>query len=186
MKSILYTKYKEEAVPVMQEKFGIKNRLAVPKIDKVCINIGINSRQTDSNYLDAAENNLVRITGQKPVRTKAKKAISAFKVREGMVVGLKVTLRGQRMYDFLDKLIAISLPRIRDFRGLSLSNIDKQGNMTVGFKEHNVFPEIKSDEVERIHGLEISVSTTAKTREKGLELFTLLGFPFQKSNSKNS
>lgn len=186
MKSRLYTKYSKEVVPAMQEKFAIKNRMATPKIEKVSINIGINSRQTDSNYLDAAENNLIRITGQKPIRTKAKKAISAFKVRQGMVVGLKVTLRGQRMYDFLDKLIDISLPRIRDFRGLSLKNIDKQGNLTMGFKEHNVFPEIKSDEVERIHGLEISVTTTARTREKGVELFTLLGFPFQKSNSKNS
>lgn len=186
MKSRLYTKYKDEVVPAMQAKFSIKNRLAAPKIEKVSINIGINSRQTDSNYLDTTESNLTRITGQKPIRTKAKKAISAFKVRQGMVVGLKVTLRGQRMYDFLDKLIDISLPRIRDFRGLSLRSVDKQGNLTLGFKEHNVFPEIKSDEVERIHGLEISISTTAKNKERGTELFTALGFPFQKSNTKNS
>ena len=163
----------------MQEKFGIKNYLAVPKIEKVCLNVGINSRQTDSGYLEAIENNIIRITGQKPVRVKAKKAISAFKVREGMVIGVKVTLRGQKMYDFLDKLINISLPRVRDFRGLPLQSIDRQGNLTLGFREHNVFPEIKSDEVERIHGLEISIATTAKDYQKGLALFKLLGFPFR-------
>ncbi|MFA4872215.1 MAG: 50S ribosomal protein L5 [Patescibacteria group bacterium] len=179
MKSRLYQKYKEKVRPAMQEKFGIKNYLAVPKIEKVGLNVGINSRQADSGYLEAVENDIIRITGQKPVRAKAKKAISAFKVREGMVIGVKVTLRGQMMYDFLDKLINISLPRVRDFRGLSLQSIDQQGNLTLGFREHNVFPEIKSDEVERIHGLEISIATTAKNYQQGLALFKLLGFPFR-------
>ncbi len=180
MKSILYKKYKEEAVPAMTAKFGYKNYLSVPKIRKVSINIGLNSRVSDSQQLEGAEKVLIRITGQKPIRTKAKKAISAFKIREGMVVGLQVTLHGQRMYDFLDKLINISIPRIRDFRGLPEKNVDRQGNLTLGFKEHNVFPEIHSDEVERLYGLEISVATTAENRAEGLELFKLLGFPFQK------
>lgn len=180
MKSRLYKKYQDEIVSALQEKFDIKNKMAVPKIEKVSVNIGVNSKQTDSGYLDMLENTLVRITGQKPIRTKARKAISAFKIREGQIVGMKVTLRGERMYDFIDKLINVSIPRIRDFRGLSPKNVDRQGNLTLGFKEHNVFPEIKSDEVERIHGLEISVATTAKEQAKGFELFKLLGFPFKK------
>jgi len=180
MKSRLYKTYQEKAMPKMAEKFGIGNKMAVPKIEKVSVNIGVNSKQTDSNYLDMLENTLVRITGQRPIRTKAKKAISAFKIREDQIVGMKVTLRGARMYDFIDKLINISIPRIRDFRGLSPKNVDKQGNLTLGFKEHNVFPEIKSDEVERVHGLEVSIATTADNKKEGLELFRLLGFPFVK------
>ncbi len=180
MKSILYKKYQEEVKPALKEKFGIKNQMAIPKIIKVSINSGINARNTDSHFVELVDNTLTRITGQKPIKTKAKKAISAFKVRENMVVGVTVTLRGQKMYDFLDKLINISIPRIRDFRGLSEKNVDKQGNLNLGFKEHNVFPEIRSDEVERIHGLQISISTTAEKYDRGLELFKLLGFPFQK------
>jgi large subunit ribosomal protein L5 len=180
MKSRLYTKYQEEVKPVLKEKFGIKNEMAIPKIVKVTINSGVNARNTDSHFVELIDNTLTRITGQKPVKNKAKKAISAFKVRENMVVGVSVTLRGQKMYDFLEKLINISIPRIRDFRGLVEKNIDKQGNLNLGFKEHNVFPEIRTDEVERIHGLQICISTTAKSYDKGLELFKLLGFPFQK------
>lgn len=180
MKSRLYTKYQKEVKPALKEKFGIKSEMAVPNIVKVSVNSGINARNTDSHFVELVDGTLSRITGQKPIRTKAKKAISAFKVRENMVVGVSVTLRGQRMYDFLDKLINISIPRIRDFRGLSEKNIDKQGNLNLGFKEHNVFPEIRSDEVERVHGLQICISTTAKTHDRGLELFKLLGFPFQK------
>ncbi|MFA6918758.1 MAG: 50S ribosomal protein L5 [Patescibacteria group bacterium] len=179
MKSRLYTKY-QEVRPILKDKFGIKNAMAIPKIVKVSINSGINARSTDSHFVELVDSTLTRITGQKPIHTKAKKAISAFKVRENMVVGVTVTLRGQKMYDFLEKLINISIPRIRDFRGLSEKNIDKQGNLNLGFKEHNVFPEIRSDEVERLHGLQISISTTAGDFEKGLELFKLLGFPFQK------
>ena len=180
MESILYKKYKEEAVPAMKEKFGYKNNLAVPKLTKVSLNVGINARNTDSAYQDMVEKNITRITGQKPVRTKAKKAISSFKVREGMVVGVKVTLRGQRMYDFLDKLVNISLPRVRDFRGINPKNVNDKGKLSIGFKEYNVFPEIKMDEVEKSHGLEVTIDNTASTREEGLELFRLLGFPFQK------
>lgn len=180
MKSRLQEKYKKEVVPALKEKFGYKNIMAIPKITKVVLNVGINSRNTDSGLLDAVESTLTRISGQKPVRTKAKKAISAFKVKENMVVGVVVTLRGQRMYDFLDKLINVSLPRIRDFRGVSEKNIDKQGNLTIGFKEHIVFPEIRSDEVERIHGLQVTITTTAGNSAAGEAMFRLLGFPFQK------
>ena len=180
MKSILYQKYQKESIPALQEKFGYKNKIAVPKIEKVSVNVGINARSAENNYAENVENMVAKITGQKPVKTKAKKAISAFKIRENMVVGVKVTLRGQRMYDFLDKLILVAIPRIRDFRGLDPKNIDKQGNLTLGLKEHNVFPEIKSDEVERIYGLEISITTSAKNHEEALELFKTLGFPFQK------
>ena len=170
-----------ETYLVLVEKFGLKNKLAAPKIEKVSVNVGINSRSADSGLLESVESNLMRLTGQKPVRTKARQAISAFKIREGMVVGVKVTLRGQRMYDFLDKLINVSLPRIRDFRGLAEKSVDQQGNLNIGLKEHNVFPEIRSDEVERIHGLEVSITTNANNHEKGFELFKLFGFPFQKS-----
>ena len=173
-------KYIEEALPALKAKFGYKNNLAVPKIAKVTLNVGINSRNSEANYLDGVENILTRISGQKPIRTKARAAISAFKVKENMVVGVAVTLRGSRMYDFLDKLINISLPRVRDFRGLSEKSVDQQGNLSLGFREHIVFPEIRSDEVERIHGLQINVTTTAGSREAGLELLKIMGFPLLK------
>lgn len=182
MESRLHKKYRQEIIPALKEKLGLSNVMSVPKIVKVTINVGVNSRNTDSGLLDNVENNLRRITGQKPVRTKARVAISAFKVKENMVVGVVVTLRGRKMYDFLDKLINVSLPRIRDFRGVSVKNVDQQGNLSIGFKEHIVFPEIRSDEVERIHGLQVTVTTNAKSREAGEELFRLLGFPMQKKD----
>lgn len=178
---LLKEKYQKEIIPNWKKRFEIQNSFMVPRIEKVSVNIGLNARQTDGSYLETAENTLKRITGQKPIKTKARQAISAFKVRQGMIVGLKVTLRGQRMYDFLNKLVNISIPRIRDFRGLSEKSVDQNGNLTIGFKEHIVFPEIKSDEVEKIHGLEVSITTNAGNREKGLELFKLLGFPFKKN-----
>lgn len=180
MKSRLAEKYQKEVVPALREKFNYGNKLAVPKVLKITVNAGINIRVADNTYQETVENTIIRITGQKPVKTKAKKAISAFKVKEGMVVGMKATLRGQKMYDFLDKLISIALPRIRDFRGLPTKNVDQQGNLSIGIKEHNVFPEIKSDEIEKIHGLEITITTNANNREKGLELLRLMGLPFQK------
>src|SRR3989339_881375 len=163
MESKLYKIYKTKVVPAMQESFDMKNYMSVPKIEKVTLNIGINAKNNDSSYLEMVESTLTRITGQKPIKTKAKKAISAFKVREGMIVGMKVTLRGKRLYDFLDKLIGITIPRIRDFRGLSVKGVDRQGNLTIGFKEHNVFPEIRSDEAEKIHGLEVTITTNANS-----------------------
>lgn len=183
MNSRLYKKYKSEVAPALKEKFGYKNVMSIPKVSKITLNVGINSRNTDSNLLESVENNLQRITGQKPIRTKAKKAISAFKIRENMVVGVAVTLRGAKMYDFLDKLVNISLSRIRDFRGTSLKNLDNKGNLSLPFKEHTVFPEIRPEEIDRIHGLQVNINTTAKNKEEGEELLRLLGMPFVKKET---
>lgn len=176
----LKEKYTKEIVPTLKEKFNHKNTLAVPKIVKVIVNVGLGVGVKDANYADLVAKTLRDITGQNPIRVKAKKSISGFKVREGMIVGMMVTLRGQKMYDFMDKLINISIPRIRDFRGIALSTVDKSGNLNLGFKEHIIFPEIRMDNVDRIHGLQVTASTSAKTREEGLELFKLLGVPFKK------
>lgn len=175
----LREKYQKQAVPKMKEEFGYKNNLAAPKIVKVTLNVGIGRSKDDPKAAETAENTLKRITGQAPVYTISKQSISAFKVREGMKVGLKVTLRGKRMWDFLEKLIGVALPRVRDFRGLSPKNIDRTGNLNIGFKEHIVFPEIKSDEVEKLHGLEAAITTTAKTYDESFSLFKHLGFPFR-------
>ncbi len=172
--------YLKTAKPALQEKFGYANEMAVPKILKVSLNVGVGRYTKDKTYLENVANNLARITGQKPVMAKAKKSISAFKVREGTVIGVAVTLRGERMYDFLQKLIDVTFPRVRDFRGIDDGKLDKCGNLSVGFKEHVAFPEIKADEVDNVHGLEVNISTSATTREEGLELFRLLGFPFKK------
>ena len=173
-------KIQKEVIPAMQEKFGYKNRLAVPKIEKVTLNVGISANKRDDKFLELVENTLTRVTGQKPVFTKAKMSVSAFKIREGNVVGAKVTLRKQRMNDFVEKLINITLPRVRDFRGLSLKSIDRSGNLTIGFKENLAFAEINPDEVEKVHGLEIVITTTTKNKEEGMELLKLTGFPFKK------
>ncbi|PIR13481.1 50S ribosomal protein L5 [Candidatus Falkowbacteria bacterium CG11_big_fil_rev_8_21_14_0_20_39_10] len=172
--------YKKEIVPKMKEKFGYKNDLAVPRLIKVTVNVGFGRQAKEKQFITNVEKSLVKITGQKPVLTKAKKSISSFKVREGMIIGAMATLRGQRMYDFTEKLVNISFPRVRDFRGINEKSVDKAGNLSVGFKEHLAFPEIKADDVENIHGLEICLSTTAKTQEEGAELFKLMGFPFKK------
>jgi large subunit ribosomal protein L5 len=176
----LKQKYLKEVIPALKEKFGYANSLAVPKLTKVTLNVGISASKRDDKYQTLIERTLVRISGQKPVLTKAKKAISAFKIREGQVVGAKVTLRRERLYDFVDKLIGVALPRVRDFRGLNPKSVDRTGNLTIGFKEHLVFGEINTDEVESIHGLEVVLTTNAKSREEGLELFKLMGFPFQR------
>ena len=171
--------YKKEIVPKMKEKFGYTNILAVPRLSKVVINVGVGRSSKEKAFIDNVVSSLSRISGQKPVLTKAKKSISAFKIREGMIVGVMVTLRNKRMDDFVQKLVQITFPRIRDFRGISQKQVDRQGNLTVGLREHLAFGEIKADEVDSIHGAEISISTTAKTRQEGLELFKLLGFPFK-------
>ncbi|MFH1610824.1 MAG: 50S ribosomal protein L5 [Patescibacteria group bacterium] len=173
-------KIQKEVIPAMQEKFGYKNKLAVPKIEKVTLNVGISANKKDDKFLELVENTLTRITGQKPVFTKARMSVSSFKIREGNVVGAKVTLRKQRMNDFVEKLINITLPRVRDFRGLFLKSIDRSGNLTIGFKENLAFAEINPDEVEKVHGLEIVITTSAKNKEEGTELLKLLGFPFKK------
>ncbi len=178
MKS-LQEKYKQDAIPALREKFGFKNIMQVPKITQVVLNVGVGRHHKDQAYIDNVVNTLTRITGQKPVRTKARKSIAAFKIREGLVIGVKVTLRGKRMYDFLEKLVNVSFPRIRDFRGISVKHVDRMGNMTIGFKEHTAFPEIKADDIDNVHGMEICLTTTATTTAAGVELFRLLGFPFK-------
>ncbi|MBU4455522.1 50S ribosomal protein L5 [Patescibacteria group bacterium] len=172
--------YKKEIAPKMKEKFGYKNNPAIPKLNKLVVNVGVGRFSKDKAHIDNVVSSLSRITGQKPVLSKAKKSISAFKVREGNIIGVMVTLRGKRMYDFVEKLVNITLPRIRDFRGIDEKVVDNQGNLTIGLREHLAFPEIRADEVEKIHGLEVCISNTAKTREEGLGLFRLLGFPFKK------
>jgi large subunit ribosomal protein L5 len=173
----LYTK---ELLPKMKEKFSYKNDMAVPRLDKVVLNIGFGRHAKDKSYIENIKNNLLSITGQKPVLTKAKKSISGFKVREGMIIGAKVTLRGARMYDFVEKLVNITFPRVRDFRGIDEKIVDKTGNISIGFKEHLAFPEIKIDDIDNVHGLEVNISTNKKDREENLELYRLMGFPFKK------
>jgi large subunit ribosomal protein L5 len=174
----LKTKFDEKIVPALMAEFGLKNKMAVPKVLKVTLNIGISASNKDPKLQETVATTLTRISGQKPVATIAKKAIAAFKIREGMVVGMKVTLRGHRMYDFLDKFVNVTLARVRDFRGVNAKSIDGKGNLSIGFKEHIAFPEIRPDEVERVHGIEVVITTNAGSREKGLALFRALGFPF--------
>src|SRR3989338_7361697 len=153
MKSFL-SYYKEELVPALKTELGIVNAHAVPRVVKIVLNVGTSQGLKDQKYFEVIESTLKRVAGQTPIKRLAKKSISNFKIRKGMTVGMMVTLRGKRMYHFLDKFIHVSIPRVRDFRGLSPKAIDKKGNLTIGFKEHLIFPEIKSDEVERIHGIE--------------------------------
>ncbi len=176
--------YKKEILVKLKEKLGIKNTLANPRLDKVVINVGFGRNVKDKAFIQNVENNLTAISGQKPVLTKAKKAISAFKIREGMIIGASVILRGDRMYDFIEKLVNIYFPRVRDFRGISDKGIDDQGNLTIGFKDILAFAELDVQDLEKLHGLEICIATTAKTKESGLELFRLMNFPFIKKDNK--
>ncbi len=164
----------------LKTELGLSNVMEVPRLEKVTLNVGLGKGLSDNGFVDAVEESLTRITGQKPVKTLAKKSISNFKIREGMVIGMKVTLRGDRMFDFIDKLVHITLPRVRDFRGISDKSIDKAGNLNIGIKEHIAFPEIKADDIERVHGVEVTITTTADTREQGLALFKAIGIPFKK------
>ncbi|MCX6796519.1 MAG: 50S ribosomal protein L5 [Candidatus Falkowbacteria bacterium] len=176
----LQAKYKKEIIPKLKKEFNYSNNLAVPKLVKIVVNVGFGRHAKEKAYIDNVIAGLTGITGQQPIQTKAKKAVSAFKIREGMIIGACVTLRSARMYDFLEKLINITFPRVRDFRGIPEKGVDRQGNLTIGFREHLPFPEIKSDEVENIFGLEICLATNAKNRAEGLELFRFLGIPFKK------
>ena len=176
----LEQRYKEQMIPALMKEFSITNIQAVPKLLKVTLNVGIGKAQGDKKVIEAVTNTLSRISGQKPIQTKAKKSISNFKLREGMVVGVKVTLRGDRMYAFLDKLINITMPRVRYFQGIKRTAVDADGSLNIGFKEHLVFPEIQTDSIEHVHGLEVALSTTAKTRAQGMRLFELFGIPFKK------
>ena len=174
----LKDKYLNEVVPGLQEQFKYTNVMAIPKLDKVVINIGLGEVTQNPKALDAAINDLTLITGQKPVVTKAKKSIAGFKLREGMPVGVKVTLRGDRMYEFVDRLVSVALPRVRDFRGVSPKSFDGRGNYSLGLKEQLIFPEIEYDKIDKIRGMEIVFATTAKTDEEGRALLKLLGMPF--------
>jgi large subunit ribosomal protein L5 len=178
MASRLEDKYLNEVVPGLQEQFKYTNVMAIPKLDKVVINIGLGEVTQNPKALDAAINDLTLITGQKPVVTKAKKSIAGFKLREGMPVGVKVTLRGDRMYEFVDRLVSVALPRVRDFRGVSPKSFDGRGNYSLGLKEQLIFPEIEYDKIDKIRGMEIVFATTAKTDEEGRALLKLLGMPF--------
>lgn len=174
----LKDKYVNEVTQELVKKFGYKNVMEIPLIDKVVINMGVGEAVANPKVLDNAVGDLAQIAGQKPVITKAKKSIAAFKIRQGMPIGTKVTLRGSRMYEFLDKLINVSLPRVRDFRGISPRAFDGRGNYTLGVKEQLIFPEIDYDKIDKIRGMDIIIVTTAKTDEEARELLKLMGMPF--------
>ena len=172
--------YKSEVAPKLKEKFGYKNVMQIPRLEKVVVNMGVGEAKENAKALESAVEELKVITGQAPVVTVAKKSVANFKVREGMKIGAKVTLRGDRMYEFVDKLISIAIPRVRDFRGISPKSFDGRGNFAMGFKEQLVFPEIEYDKVDAIRGMDIIIVTTAETDEEARELLTLLGMPFAK------
>ena len=176
----LRQKFDNEIKNLMVEKFNYSSVMEVPKIDKIVINMGLGEAVSNSKILDEAVAELALITGQKPVVTRAKKSIAGFRLREGMPIGCKVTLRGERMYDFLDKLVSVSLPRVRDFRGVSKKSFDGRGNYTLGVKEQLIFPEIEFDKVNKVRGMDIVIVTTANTDEESRELLTQFGMPFQK------
>jgi large subunit ribosomal protein L5 len=176
----LHEKYNTTVVPALVKEFSYTKIMQAPKLDKIVINIGVGDAIADAKALETAVAELAQITGQKPVITKAKKSIANFKLREGMEIGCKVTLRGEKMYQFLDKLVNIALPRVRDFRGVSKNAFDGRGNYTLGVKEQLIFPEINFDKVTRVRGMDIVIVTTAKTNEEGRALLTGLGMPFEK------
>jgi large subunit ribosomal protein L5 len=178
--SRLKAKYLNEVAPALMSKFEYKSVMQLPKVDKIVINMGVGDAVQNTKSLDAAVEELTIIAGQKPVVTKAKKSIAGFRLREGMPIGAKVTLRGERMYEFLDKLISISLPRVRDFRGVSKKSFDGRGNYTLGVKEQLIFPEIDYDKVSKVRGMDIVIVTTANSDEEARELLTQFGMPFQK------
>jgi large subunit ribosomal protein L5 len=180
MTSRLKERYQNEVIPALMERFQYKNIMEVPKLEKIVVNMGVGEAKDNPKALENAVKELELIVGQKPVITKAKKSIANFKLREGMNVGTKVTLRGEKMYDFLDKLMNISLPRVRDFRGVSNSSFDGRGNYALGIKEQLIFPEIEYDMVENIRGLDIVIVTTAKTDEEAKAFLEFMGMPFKK------
>lgn len=176
----LYTQYKEEIVPKLKEEFGIENIMAIPKLQKIVINVGAGEAINDGKYLDTVSENIGLITGQKPVKTLAKQSVSNFKLREGMPIGCKVTLREKIMYEFLDRFINLSLPRTRDFQGIPNKSFDGRGNYTVGIKEHTIFPEINVDTASFVHGMDITFVTNAETDEQAFSLLKHFGMPFKK------
>lgn len=176
----LKEKFTKEITPALMSKFNYKSVMQVPKIEKIVINMGVGDAVQNAKALDNAVEELTLISGQKPVVTRAKNSIAGFRLREGMPIGAKVTLRGERMYEFLDKLVSVSLPRVRDFRGVSKKAFDGRGNYTLGIKEQLIFPEIDYDQVSKVRGMDIVIVTTAQTDEEARELLTHLGMPFQK------
>lgn len=175
----LRDKYTKEIAPALQQKFGYQNVMQIPKLEKVVINMGVGEAIQNSKAIDSAVGDLMKISGQKPVVTRAKKSIAAFKLREGMPIGTKVTLRGERMYEFVDRLMNVALPRVRDFRGVSAKSFDGRGNYTLGIKEQLIFPEIEYDKIDKLRGMDIVFVTDAKTDEEARELLGMLGMPFR-------
>ena len=178
--SRLKEQYQNEIVDAMIKKFGYKNIMEVPKLDKVVINMGVGEAKDNAKVLDAAISDLTTIAGQKPVVTRAKNSIANFKLREGVAIGCKVTLRGEKMYEFLDRLVNLALPRVRDFRGVNPNAFDGRGNYALGIKEQLIFPEIEYDKVDKVRGMDVIIVTTAKTDEEARELLTLFNMPFKK------
>jgi large subunit ribosomal protein L5 len=174
----LKDKYASEIVPALKEKFQYDNIMEVPKLVKIVVNMGLGEAIANPKAMDAAVGDLTMITGQKPIITKAKKSVAAFKVREGMSIGCKVTLRGEKMYEFCDRLVSVALPRVRDFKGVSAKAFDGRGNYTLGLKEQLIFPEIEYDKIDRVRGMEVCFVTSAKTDEEAKELLRLMGMPF--------
>jgi len=176
----LKEKYVKEIVPKMMERFGFKNVLGVPRISKIVVNVGLGEAVADKKLIDGVVKEMAQITGQRPVITKAKKAVAGFKIRKGVPIGCKTTLRRARMYEFLDRFVNVALPRIRDFRGVSAKSFDGDANYSLGISEQGIFPEIDVDKVQLVHGMDITVVTTTKKRDESYELLSLFGFPFKR------
>ena len=176
----LLEQYRKKIVPALQKEFGVKNAMAVPKIEKVVINVGIGKVTKDEKAVEKIASDVAKLTGQKSVYRRAKKSIAGFKIRQGVNIGLMTTLRGKRMYDFVDRLISVALPRSKDFRGIDTKNFDKNGNLNLGIKESSIFPEITYETLKDIFSLEVTVVTTAKSKEKGIALLRLIGFPIKR------
>ena len=177
----LKDRYREEIAPALKDRFEIQNPMRIPKLEKIVVNMGVGEAAQDSRRLDGAMEDLARITGQKPQLRRARKSIAGFKIRDGMPVGARVTLRGERMWEFLDRLVTIALPRVRDFRGISPRSFDGRGNFALGLREQTIFPEISYDSIDATRGLDVAVVTTAETDEEARELLRMLGMPFRES-----
>lgn len=180
MSQVLKERYQNEVAPALFEALNLDNKMQIPRVSKVVVNIGVGEALDNAKALDAAVADMIKITGQKPIITKARKSIANFKLREGRAIGVKVTLRGERMWSFLDRLMNVALPRVRDFRGISANAFDGRGNYTLGLREQLVFPEIEYDKIDKLRGLEISIITTARNDDEARRLLTMLGMPFKK------
>jgi large subunit ribosomal protein L5 len=177
----LRDRYREEVAPALKERFGIENPMRIPKLEKIIVNMGVGEAAQDSRRLDGAMEDLARITGQKPQLRRARKSVAGFKIREGMPVGARATLRGERMWEFLDRLVSIALPRVRDFRGVNPNAFDGRGNFALGLREQTIFPEVSYDSIDSMRGLDVAVVTTAETDEEAREFLRMLGMPFRTS-----